>query len=80
MLESWCRELVKLADTMPNTPWLRDLNRRNGALQKIDAICDTIRSAKCHCPCPLCKGEGCDKCHSTGMVTRYAYDQMGVTV
>jgi transposase len=76
-LEAWCRELMKFVDTMPADPWLNDLDRRDGAVQKIKNACDTIRSAKCHCKCPKCKGDGCAKCYHTGRVTKYAYDQMG---
>ena len=76
VLEGWCRELMKFAETMPDDPWLRDLNRRDGAIQKLKNCCETIRSAKCYRACPLCTGAGCSKCHKTGRVTKYAYDQM----
>jgi transposase-like protein len=76
ILESWCRGLMEYAKTMPEDPWLNDLNRREGAVQKLKNCCETIRSAKCHCRCPKCDGEGCDRCHQSGRVTKYAFDQM----
>lgn len=75
-LERWCRGLMEYAKTMPDDPWLQDLNRREGALKKLKNCCETIRSAKCHCPCPKCSGDGCRECHQTGRVTKYAFDQM----
>jgi hypothetical protein len=77
-LESWCRQLMKFTETMPDDPWLLDMDRRKSAINKLKSVCETVRSAKCHCACPLCRGEGCKQCHKTGRVTRYAYDQMGV--
>ncbi len=76
-LESWCRSLMKYGETMPDDPWLRDLNRRDGAMQKLKGVCETIRSAKCVCLCPKCEGTGCRICHKTGRLTRYAKEQLG---
>lgn len=75
-LESWCRDLMAFAETMPEDPWLNDMNRRQGAIQKLKNCCETIRSAKCFCACPLCEGKGCGKCHKTGRMTKYAKDQL----
>jgi hypothetical protein len=76
-IESFCRKLMKLAEEeMPEDPWLAFNNRSGSALQKIKDACSTLRSAKCHCACPMCQGAGCKQCHGTGRVTKYAYDQL----
>lgn len=78
-IESFCRGVMKFVeDNMPEDKWLKDLGRGDTAVQKIRDACSTIRTAKCHCACPMCKGEGCAKCHKTGRVPKYNYDQMGV--
>ncbi len=76
-LEAWCRDLMTFASTMPDDPWLQDMNRRDGAMQKIKGVCETIRSAKCVCACPKCEGQGCRHCHNSGRLTKYAKDQLG---
>lgn len=75
-LEAWCRDLMKFAETMPDDPWLQDMNKREGALRKLKDCCATIRSAKCHCPCTKCDGSGCKHCHKTGRLTKFALDQL----
>ncbi len=77
-LEKWCRELMRFGETMPEDPWLADLDRRQAAIKKLENCCQTVRSAKCYCPCPMCKGDGCRKCFKTGRVTKAALDAMGV--
>ena len=68
-----------------NGPWAKDLKRRQAALDKFDSaiqvakfedVLETIRSWKTSKPCPMCKGDGCDKCHTTGMLTTQAYQQL----
>jgi ParB-like chromosome segregation protein Spo0J len=76
-LETWCRSLMKFAESMPQDPWMDDLNRREGAMLKLRNCCETVRSAKCSQACPKCNGDGCAKCHKTGRVTKHAFDQMG---
>jgi ParB-like chromosome segregation protein Spo0J len=76
-IESFCRKLMKLAEEeMPEDPWLAFNNRSGSALQKIKDACSTLRSAKCHCACPMCQGAGCKQCHATGRVTKYVWDQL----
>ncbi len=75
-LEKFARGLDAYLASVPDDPWLHDLDRWKMALSKAKAITETIRSAKCYKPCPLCKGEKCVKCHKTGRVTKYAYQQM----
>jgi len=75
--ESWCKELMVFAETMPDDPWLQDLNRRYGAIEKLKGACATIRSAKCSHICPKCKGNGCQMCHKTGRLTKHAFDSLG---
>jgi hypothetical protein len=67
---------MAFAETMPDDPWLQECNRRKGAIEKLKGCCETIRSAKCHCRCPKCSGDGCRQCHKTGRVTLYAKQQM----
>lgn len=74
--ESWCRQLMEFAKTMPDDPWMKDLNRRDGAIAKLRAVCDSIRSSKAHCACKKCGGTGCRPCHKTGMLTKAAFDRM----
>jgi transposase len=74
--DGFCRELMKLADAMPDDPWLQFQNRRGGAIQKLRDCCETIRSAKCHSACPKCAGDGCKVCHETGRITKAALDQL----
>jgi len=74
--ESFCGALMKLADAMPDDPWLQFQNRRGGAIQKLRDCCETIRSAKCHSACPKCTGDGCKVCHETGRITKAALDQL----
>ncbi len=76
VLEKYARGLEVYLASVPDDPWLHDLDRWKMALSKAKAITETIRSAKCYKPCPLCKGEKCAKCHKTGRVTKYAYQQM----
>lgn len=76
-LESWCRDLMKFAATMPEDAWLDDMNRRGSAISKLKSCCETIRSAKCSKACPKCDGAACRHCHNTGRVTTYALQQMG---
>jgi hypothetical protein len=45
-------------------------------MQKFKDACETLRSAKCVAACPKCEGQGCAKCHKTGMVPRYALQQL----
>lgn len=75
-LEKWAKSLLALIDTIPDAPWLKDLDRKASAIKSIKNVADTIRSAKCYRPCPLCQGEGCEKCYKSGRVTRYAHQQM----
>ena len=75
-IESFCRKLMKLAEECPDDEWLRDLNRRNGALQKFKDGCQTLRSAKCTHVCPACKGDLCHLCLKTGRVPSLTYQQI----
>ena len=77
-LESFCRKLMKLVDEeLPHDAWLDDnMNRRDSAIQKFKDGCATVRSAKCSYICPMCKGDGCTKCHKTGRVPTYQYQQL----
>jgi hypothetical protein len=78
-IEVFCRGLMKyVADGLAklDDPWLDDLNRGDGAIQKFKAGCETLRSAKCVATCPKCDGQGCAKCHKTGRVTRYTLQQL----
>lgn len=76
-LESFCRKLMKLVeDELPQDKWLDHLNRRTSALQKFKDGCTTVRSAKCHCACPKCDGNGCTVCYKTGRITKALLDQI----
>lgn len=75
-LESFCRKIMAVVDEMPEDEWLDYMNRKGSALQKFKDGCAAVRSAKCHCACPMCKGAGCAKCEKTGRVPKYVYDQM----
>jgi hypothetical protein len=76
-IESFCRRLTTFAhENMPDDPWLRHMNRRDGAMQKIKDACEMLRTCKCVKECPKCEGTACAKCLRTGRVTRYALDQM----
>lgn len=76
-IEDFCRSLVEFTKDIPNDPWLDDLGRKEGAIQKVRDAAATLRTAKCQCKCPKCDGQGCAKCHKTGRVTKYALDMMG---
>jgi ParB-like chromosome segregation protein Spo0J len=76
MIESFCREAMKLVEEMPRDVWLDDMGRRDAALQKFKDGCSTLRSAKCHAPCPRCDGAGCTECKETGRVPKLKYDQL----
>ncbi len=76
MLEKYARELGKLIDEMPETPWLIHDDRRKMAMGKGKDVCTTVRTGKCYRACPMCKGQGCKDCHKSGRVTKYAYDQL----
>ena len=74
-IEQWCRQLMNFCDTMPDGPWLQHENRRAGAIAKLRACAEQVRSAKCaevHLPC---NGEGCRGCYETGMLTKAAVEQ-----
>ncbi len=77
-IEAFCRKLMKLVDEeMPrDDPWLQHNGRDESARAKFKDGCSTLRSCKCQCVCPMCKGEGCRHCHKTGRVTTYAYQQL----
>ena len=78
-IESLCRGIMKFVEeglVKLDDPWLDDLNRREGAVQKFKDGCETLRSCKCVAVCPKCEGEGCAKCHKTGRVTRYTLQQL----
>lgn len=75
-IESFCRNLMKLTEECPDDEWLRDLNRKNGAMQKFKDGCQTLRSAKCTHVCPACKGDGCHLCLKTGRVPSLTYQQL----
>jgi ParB/RepB/Spo0J family partition protein len=76
ILESFARRITALIAEIPEDEWLDDLNRVEGVRQKLKGAAETIRSAKCHCECPMCKGDGCRKCHDTGRVTKAQYDTL----
>jgi hypothetical protein len=76
LLEKYARELGKLIDEMPETPWLVHDDRRKMAIGKGKDVCATVRTGKCYKACPMCKGQGCKHCHRSGRVTKYAYDQL----
>ena len=76
-IESFCRSLMSfVTENFPKDEWLDDLNRNESALQKFKDGCTTLRSAKCCGPCPMCQGEGCQRCRKTGRVPKYTRDQM----
>jgi len=78
-IESLCRGITKFIEeglAKLDDPWLDDLNRRQGAIQKFNDGCKMLRSCKCVALCPKCEGEGCAKCHKTGRVTRYTLQQL----
>jgi hypothetical protein len=80
-IEAICRAIRKVFDEeieKLDGPWAKDLNRKQGAIDKFAAVLETIRSCKPAEPCPRCKGDaaGCKDCHKTGMVTRNAYQQL----
>jgi hypothetical protein len=80
-IESFCRRLTAMIDEIPSDEWLDDMGRREGARQKIRDAAGTLRTGKCHAPCPQCKGEGkvggkkCRICHGTGRLPKSNYDQ-----
>lgn len=77
LIESFCRQVMKLVDEQcPDDPWLKDLGRRDAAIQKFRDACSTLRTAKCHAVCPKCEGEGCVPCRKTGRVPKATYDQL----
>lgn len=75
-LEKWAKTLLAMIDTIPDAPWLKDLDRKASAIKSLKNVAETIRSAKCIGPCPMCHSEGCPKCYKSGRVTRYAKQQM----
>lgn len=78
-IECACRAILKFANEQIEKltdPWMDDLNRRAGAIQKIKDCCETLRSCKCVAVCPKCEGEGCPKCHKTGRITKYMQQQL----
>jgi hypothetical protein len=78
-IESLCRGIMKFVEeglAELDDPWLDDLNRRAGAIQKFKDGCETLRSCKCVALCPKCDGDGCATCHRTGRVTRYTLQQI----
>jgi hypothetical protein len=76
-IESFCRQAMKFVkDNFPKDEWLDDLGRGAGALKKFEDACATLRTAKCHAPCPKCEGGGCKSCRDTGRLPKLNYDQV----
>ncbi len=75
-IESFCRDVQKLAATCPDLHWFRDKDRRDAFLTKVKQGCDTLRSAK-SVVCPKCAGNGCSPCQDQGFVPKMMADSMG---
>jgi len=77
VIESYCRRLWAMIDEIPEDVWLSDMGRNEGARQKIKDACGTLRTAKCHCVCPICQGsgEGCKPCIGSGRMPKVNYDR-----
>jgi len=77
VIESYCRRLWAMIDEIPEDVWLGDMGRKEGARQKIKDACGTLRTAKCHCVCPICQGsgEGCKPCIGSGRMPKVNYDR-----
>src|SRR5262249_38408790 len=82
-IESFCRRLHKfVSENLPDDPWLRDGNLREGARQKFKDGCEMLRVMKCAEVCPVCHGKksvDANVCHAwlgTGRVPKPKYDQM----
>jgi hypothetical protein len=76
-LESWCRQLMKMVETLPNGPWSNHLNCRDSAIQSMKDACGYVRTAKCVMVCPKCSGDGCRICLDTGMITNHRKGELG---
>ncbi len=81
-IESFCRGVTKyVEENLPADIWLTDMNRREGVLRKFQDGCSTLRSCKCHAPCPRCQGTGtdagkrCRPCLGSGRLPKLNYDQ-----
>ena len=78
-IEHFCRSLLSwVTENWPkDDPWLDDIGRSEGAMQKVKDACSLLRTAKCAGACPKCEGQGCVTCHQTGRVPKHTLDRIG---
>lgn len=70
-IEKWCRTVKKLAvETMPDDEWLTLKGLDDAILSKLDSAFAAARSAKA-VVCPVCGGDGCDKCKEFGFMPKH---------
>lgn len=76
-IERFCRSLQKtFDDEAPTDEWLEYRGLIRSAESHLKACCKTLRLAKCKHLCPMCDGDGCDKCLGTGRVPHSQYQQL----
>lgn len=75
--EVFARKITALIDEIPKDPWIdNDMNVRGSIAEKLKNAAGLVRSTKCPKKCPMCRGEGCRSCYSTGRVTQGKYQQL----
>lgn len=75
--EVFARKIIALIDEIPKDPWIdNDMNVRASIAEKLKHAAGLVRSTKCPKLCPMCRGEGCRSCYSTGRVTQGKYQQL----
>ena len=74
-IESWCRSVMRLVETLPIDPWITEAETKL-ILAKFRGACDCLRACKCAHRCPKCIG-GCAHCRQTGRVNTIVYQSLG---
>lgn len=76
LVEAFARSITALADEAPEGGWW-DESQQGITAGQLKSAAGSARQAKCDNICPLCEGEGCDRCKGTGFMPRRTYEMAG---